>query len=211
MIARMKPSSLPNLDRPVRSLRRRFLQTAGAAALAVPAHAQGNSVRARLQFLAEGVAPLSPVSFVLSPNPPAIPPDVYAQLVAGTLQARVRARYPARRNNRVLRTQVYLAPPNTPYAAEQDPPYSTPPTISLFETYVESVIYTQAPNEVVLAGTVTQTLVGTPFGDLTGLAMAASFGFSGEGSNVTFYMLGGIAAGSHASYCPIGYGALSLK
>jgi hypothetical protein len=191
-------------------LRRRFLSGAAAsAALAAPALAQGNSAEARLEFLAEGVVPFSPFPFVLSPTPPAIPPDVFALLMSGQLQARVRMRFPASRNRKILLTQVYITDPTWPIAAEQDPPQTTPPTLSLFETYIERVIVTRAPNEVLLAGTVVSNRIITPFGDLTGMASATSFGFSGEGQ-ATLSMLGGIVAGSHATYCPIGYGRIRL-
>jgi hypothetical protein len=188
-------------------LNRRNVLTAAGAMVAPAAMAK---TEGKIELLAEGVVPFVPTAFILSPTAPAIPPQVLQAILAGVLQARIRVIYPSSKKRDILTVHVYLAGPTDPLPLLSSPPTTVPPTISIFEIQVEEVVISLAKRSFVAAGLVVSNRVVSPFGDLTGLAAVVSAGFASTGTT-TFTMLGGIVAGSHASYAPAGAGFLNVS
>jgi hypothetical protein len=159
------------------------------------------------EFVAEAAVPLN---FVLSPQVPNIPADIFQQLQAGTLQARQRVAFNPSRN--ILTVWIFTSDPDDPLPTPSGslPPASAPRTISLFEIAPEAVLQSSSPRpNILFAGRVTSNSVTSPFGNLTGSTAAVSLGYDPANAG-TFTLIGGTIAGSHATFSPTGRGTLAI-
>ncbi len=211
--------------------RRTFLKSASALALAAPAVlATPPEVmpgfsrwwRSGFELLAEGVVPLSPVSYVIPPPPMPPPPP-------GTppLEARLRATFPVSHSKNLLSVQVFMLPeglaqlplPQAPPLVPQSP--TDPITISYFEVEIDDIQLGTSPvigtndrlPSFAISGRGISNPIRSPYGELTGApaVMFASFLVTdAETGAADFVFFGGAAAGSHASVCPTGKGFLRL-
>jgi len=176
------------------------------SAVAGSASAQENSRRYKAEFFAEGIIPVAPWPFIAPPPP--LPPEILQEIALGRLEGRLRVTFPARGN--VMLVQVYFAPPMAPLGPPQDPPYTTPPTGTLFEIRPKRVIVTRNPNTILVDGEVINDRVVAPYGAFKGRAAAVSLGYEGEG-RTRFNMMGVTVAGNHSAYCPTAVGTLELR
>ena len=183
--------------------RRAFLRGLGAVGVGSlfcsrPAIADSARYAQRFQLLAEGTV----TDFSLVWPAPQIPP-----LPPGTL-VRVRVEFPIHGGD-ILEFHTFVASENAP----QQPLL----IVTLFRMRVDKIALseTPAPNFGLFGQIIDNPVVDnpnhSPFGDLTG-RVGMSYGqFDATGDNTTFSLLGGAAAGSHASALRTATGSLHIQ
>jgi len=163
----------------------RLLVICAAVVLAVaaswPAYAQAAASREIEEYSVEAVVPLD---FVLSPDPLPLPEDILLAVLAGSLEIRVRDRYSSA--DKILNPQYYLVPAGTPLPLPEAPPATSPATIGILNTKVETVFFSDKPMPcVVLVGRVVSAPVGVPGIDIVGALNVSTFGYE-EGTPTKF-------------------------
>ncbi|MCC7375539.1 MAG: hypothetical protein IT581_12860 [Verrucomicrobiales bacterium] len=185
--------------------RRKFLRRMGGLGAAASAVAASRSAFAgssefahRFQLTAEGTVD----DFTLVWPAPTLP-----QLPDGTI-IRVRIQFPVNGRD-IVEWSTFLAPANAPSQSLA--------VLTLFHLGVEKIILSDEPTpNFCLAGRVLDNPIidnpnHSPFGDLTGHAGMIYGGFDKPGNQTTFTLLGGAAAGSHASALRTAYGSLRYR
>ena len=185
--------------------RRSVIKAAAMTAAGSIATAQVDPGPQRIELFAEGIIPVAPWPFIAPPPP--LPDEILQEIAARRLEGRLRVTYPAAGN--VVLVQVYFAHPFTPLGPAQDPPYSTPPTGTLFEIRPQRVIVTRSPRTILIDGVVSADRVVAPYGPFMGRAAAIALEYEAEG-RTRFSMMGVTVVGSHNAYCPVAVGTLAI-
>ncbi|MBS1824476.1 MAG: hypothetical protein JST93_04090 [Acidobacteria bacterium] len=186
--------------------RRTWLLAAPALAVAVPSARAERLLAMRLKFDIEAKVP---PSGLLTPSPLEFTPEVGAALAAGTLEIRVRYRFPIAGRD-VLAIQVFLVPPSAPYPLPEPPAPADPSSVAYFEVRVDEVLLADRPNAIVaMAGPVVST-PGSPFGDLTGVLSYLNFQYV-PGPPLRFRAVFGGSAGVITTNAASGAGTLEWK
>lgn len=188
---------------PIRPPSRRVFLTGlglGAAALAGSPAALGVPARYAQRFQLSAAGTVDDFSLIW-PQPDLAP------LPPGTL-FRIRIEFPVRRRD-VLEAMTFLAPADAP-----DTPLFV---VTLFRMRVDKIALsgTPAPNFGLFGQVIDNPVVDnpnhSPFGDLTGHVTVMCGQFDAPGDHTTFTLLGGAAAGSHASAVRTATGSLHIR
>lgn len=184
--------------------RRKFLRRMGGVGAAASLVATRSSLAGssnfahRFQLTAEGTVD----DFSLVWPTPTLP-----ELQDGLI-IRVRIRFPVDGRD-ILEWSTFLAPANAPSQSLA--------VLTFFHLGVEKIILSDEPTpNFCLAGRVLDNPAidnagHSPFGDLTGYAGMIYGGFDKPGNQTTFTLLGGAAAGNHASAVRTAYGSLRFR
>ena len=183
--------------------RRAFLRGLGALGVGSlfcsrPAIADSARYAQRFQLFAEGTV----TDFSLVWPAPQIAP-----LPLGTL-VRVRVEFPIHGND-ILEFHTFVAAENAPHQPLL--------IVTLFRMRVDKIVLseTPAPNfglfGLIIDNPVVDNPNHSPFGDLTGRVGISYAQFDAPGDNTTFTLLGGAAAGSHASALRTATGSLHIQ
>lgn len=183
--------------------RRAVLLGSGAAAAATVLRATPVVTRKVRYLLAEGVAELDSV-IAEQPLIDILDAGTVAAVQGGFVEIRVRWTYPVRRNVAVF--TGFVALPGSPM------PIDTPASVfTVLELEVYDTLVSATPeNTFGLFGRFLREPVPSPyFPNLEGRIAAVTAGFENEGET-SFKLVGGIAAGSHATYARHAKGVIEL-
>lgn len=191
---------LPTIHTPNRRAFLKGLGALGAGTLfySQPAFAGSARYADRFQLFAEGTV----TDFSLVWPAPQIPP-----LPPGTI-VRVRVEFPIQGQD-ILEFRTFVASESAP-----DQPLLV---VTLFHMRVEKIALSEAPAPnfglfgQIIDNPVVDNPNHSPFGDLTGRVGIAYAQFDAPGDNTTFTLLGGAAAGSHASALRTATGYLHIN
>ncbi|MCI0748322.1 MAG: twin-arginine translocation signal domain-containing protein [Verrucomicrobia subdivision 3 bacterium] len=170
---------------------------AGSVICSQPAVAASAKYAHRFQLFAEGTV----TDFSLVWPTPQVPP-----LPAGTV-LRVRVEFPIRGHD-LLEWHTFLAPQNSPNQSLA--------VLTLFHMRLDRIglSETPAPHFGLFGQIIDNPVVDnpnhSPFGDLTGRVAMGYAQFDAPGDNTTFTMLGGAAAGDHATAIRSATGSLHI-